>query len=192
MSRIILPGLAVLTILGSLAVRADDIADIKAREIIAAQKLKSQVSDAIASSRKLELTKPVDARLLIERTLRDVDASLDLSPADKTTLTRQLNARLTEVNNAAQKKAIEKSQEPRSTRDIDRAGKTASPGSSRGSGVSDAAGAKIGSIKGTVDSNRDTVRDREKSKLGRAGRELRRPVRSRPTSRLRCRKTGKN
>ena len=113
MSRIILPGLAVLALLSSLAVRADDLADIKARQIIAAQKLKSQVSDVIASSRKLELTKPMEARFLIERTLREVDGSQDLTATDKATLTRQLNAaRLTEVSNAVRKTAIEKEQEP--------------------------------------------------------------------------------
>src|ERR1700722_19315032 len=135
MSRIILPGLAILALLGSSIVRADDLAEIKARQIIAAQKLKSQVSDVLASSRKLELTKPMEARLLIERTLRDVDASQDLAATDKTTLTRQLNARLTEVNSATRKAAIEKEQEPRGPRDIDRPRTSPEPGKSVGSGV---------------------------------------------------------
>lgn len=163
MSRIILPGLAVFALLGSFTVRADDLTDIKARQIVAAQKLKTQVTDAIASSRKLELTKPAEAQLLIERTLRDVEGSQDLTATDKTTLTRQLNARLTEVNNATRKAAVEKAQEPRSVRDIDRPRTTPAPGKSGGSGVSDLAGAKIAGIKGTQDSTRDAVRDREKS-----------------------------
>jgi len=163
MSRIILPGLAILALLGSSLVRADDLAEIKARQIIAAQKLKSQVSEALASSRKLELTKPMEARLLIERTLRDVEGSQDLAATDKTTLTRQLNARLTEVNNATRKAAIEKEQEPRSPRDIDQPRTAPAPGKSAGSGVSDIAGSKIAGIKGTQGSIQSTVREREKS-----------------------------
>jgi hypothetical protein len=165
MSRIILPGLAVLALLGSSLVRADDLAEIKARQIIAAQKLKSQVTDALVSSRKLELTKPMDARLLIERTLRDVEASQDLAATDKESLQRQLRARLTEVNNAVRKTAVEQEQKP--VRDIDRTRTSPSSGNSvggsSGGSISDLAKSRIDATKGTQASIRDTVRERQQS-----------------------------
>lgn len=101
-----------LAVLASPTVRADDeLSQFVQRTKVAAQKLASDVTAALTQSKTLERTDPDQARALLERVLGQVRDSRDLSDAERSRLTQQLQARLRQVAETARlRRAAEEQQ----------------------------------------------------------------------------------
>src|SRR5947209_7064701 len=99
MSRLLLPGLAVFAFL-TFSAGAQDLKDLAAKQKIAAEKLGGEVKAALERSRQLEKTDAVEAKFLLQRTLRQVKDSSDLLERERTPLVVQLQTRLTQVEDA--------------------------------------------------------------------------------------------
>lgn len=163
MSRIILPGLALLTFLCfSLASSGQDLKDQAARQKIAAEKLIGQVKAALDRSRKLEKTDPTEAKFLLRDMMARVKDSTDLFVADRASLVQQLQIRLNQVDDAARGRKVADDQRPLQTPPKSRPPVNSNPGGGAGS----VAKGFIDSAKGAQKTNADLIREREKGILG--------------------------
>ncbi len=163
MSRIILPGLALFTffcfaLIGS----GQDLKDQAARQKIAADKLISQVKNALDQSRRLERTDPAEAKFMLRNMIARVNDSTDLLISDRASLKQQLQIRLNQVDDAARGRKIADDQRPLQTPPKSRPPVNSNPGGGAGS----VAKGFIDSAKGAQKTNADLIREREKGILG--------------------------
>lgn len=121
MSRFVISSLTVWAVVAiPFSVRADDeLKAFRARQEVAAQKLASNVSDAIDRSRRLEKTDPLEAQALLKQTLRQVGNSEDLPRSQRTQLIAQLEARLRSVDDTLRFRRVTQDQKP-AYRDFDK------------------------------------------------------------------------
>ncbi|MSQ95094.1 MAG: hypothetical protein EXR98_11140 [Gemmataceae bacterium] len=161
MSRLMLPGLAVFTLLCfSIVGPAQDLKDQRARQQIAADKLIGQVKETLDRSRKLEKTDPVEAKFLLRDMIARVKDSTDLLIADRSSLTQYLQIRFNQVDDAARGRKIADDQ--RSLRDPP---KNRPPVNNPSGGAGSVAKGFIDSAKGANKANNDYNRDRAKGIL---------------------------
>jgi len=174
MSRYLLCSIITLAFIGTaFSVRADDdLERIRKQQEVAVQKLKSQVASAIANSRTLEKSSPADAKVLLNDTARQVRDSRDLLEGERAALLRQLETRITGVDEVARARRVAEDQKilrdpPAATRRP-----VSEPG---GSGVGSVAKSFQDSAKGAQKVASDTIRAREGSILA-ANRDIEKVV----------------
>jgi hypothetical protein len=108
MSRTIMAFAALLGL--ALAVsHAGDLAEIRARQKVAVDKLIGQVDKAIQDSRTLS---PGDANTLLQGVLREVKDSREIPDADRTALRKRLETRLGQVSNDQRGDKVRQDQRP--------------------------------------------------------------------------------
>src|SRR3954468_18791915 len=83
-----------------LAARADELDRIIERDQVLAQKLQSQVEQAITNARIAEATDPTQAIDILQKSLTQVRSDQVLSEAQRSALVQRLQARLTQANEA--------------------------------------------------------------------------------------------
>jgi len=160
MSRIILPAFTVLTFGFALFAHGDDALDrIRAKQAAAVQKLQADVKSGIERSHKVEAR---DAQFLMQNLLREVKDSRDLQESERAALVQQIQARLTQLNNAAREKQVRDDLKPLTVppnkyKPVD------PPSGGGGGGVSGVAKGFIDPAKKAADTTADAIREREKS-----------------------------
>jgi hypothetical protein len=166
MPRFILPMLATFAFLAiSFAANAQDIAEIRARQKIAVQKLTGEVDKAIQDSRKLD---PADAVNMLKRLEREVK-DRDMVAADRDPLLARLRTRINQLSEVERGAKVAQDQKPLAQRP------RFDPPSKSGGGNPYADGGRagfakdfIGSAKGAQTSAADNIRNREKGMLATA------------------------
>jgi len=162
MSRFLLCSLTTLAFVGSaFSVRADDELDrIRQQQEVAVQKLKADVAGAIEKSRNLQKTSTEEARNVLTEMLGKVRDSRFLVESVRSSLTSQLQARVTAVDEVARVRKVAEDQRvlrdppPTTRRPVNEAG---------GSGVSGVAKGFQDSAKGAQQVAADSIRTREKT-----------------------------
>ena len=107
----------------------------------------------------MEKTEPIDARFLVERTLRQIRTSEDLLESERAPLVRQLQARLAEVDNLTLRRRVD--QDVKSEPYVDKPRKSIAGDPS--DGVSGFAKKYTDSAKGTQAKTQSTIREREQN-----------------------------
>ncbi|MBI2804556.1 MAG: hypothetical protein HYX68_06180 [Planctomycetes bacterium] len=140
----------------------DDLKDFAAKQRIAAQKLKVEVRDALDNARRLQKTDATEARFILERMIRRVQAASDLlTESDRTPLIRSLQAQLAQVHAATRAKRIIDDQRP-PYRDPGRP-RTTRPAADPNDGPISVAKRYIGPGKAAQQTYADLIRQRERN-----------------------------
>jgi hypothetical protein len=162
MSRIIIPVVSFAAFLGftlAMAQAQDPLADFRARQKAAQEKLVGQVDKAIADSRKMD---PKDAKFLLQVILRQVKDT-DMLPEQRNPLVQRLTTRLTQVDQG--EAGVKVGQDQKSASDPPRKKFQIPDQPSGGSsgGVSAFAKDFTGGMKAAAKSNADLIQNREKN-----------------------------
>lgn len=131
----------------------DELSEFLQRSKLAAQKLTTDANFALTQSKTLEKKEPDQARTLLQKVLSQVKDSADLSAAERTRLTQQLEARLRQVNETLRQRRVEEE----TTQRADRAQPASRPA---GPGPADVAKAIIDGGKGQVEFAKKQRNDR--------------------------------
>jgi hypothetical protein len=142
-------GLAVLAVLGvAVPVRAQDYFDQQKKQLaLEAQKLVSDVTTALETSRTMEKTDAAAARTLLEKRLREVTDSSSLDDKERNDLRKKLLDRIRDVNGTL---ALQKGDDAKSKQDADKAARE-DKNKDGNKSVYDQSKSKIDATKKTVD-----------------------------------------
>ncbi len=161
MSRIILACAALLGLALTVS-QAQDLAEIRARQKVAAEKLTGQVDKAIQDSRKMPAD---DAKFLLRQVLREVKDSRDLPDADRTAMARRLQVRLDQVNGDERGDTVRQNQKPLSDPPGGKKFQIPEQPGRGGGGSSSVAKDFINSTKSVSNASADNIRKQQEGRL---------------------------
>jgi hypothetical protein len=162
MSRIVLAFAALLGFAVAVSQGQDPLADVRARQKVALEKLTGQVDNALTDSRKLE---PAEAKFLLQGVMREVKDARELPEADRTAMVRRLQVRLDQVSGDERGDKVRQDQKPLSDPPLGKKFQIPDQPSRSGGSASSVAKDFIGSTKGASNAAADNVRNREKGMI---------------------------